>query len=78
MEQALPAAMIVNFSGSDGNINANGDVVSMLITEFRKGRWLSNTLTTSVVVIFYQTKAAFFVTERVYRQLLKYYFSAFF
>jgi hypothetical protein len=69
-----------NFSGSMALLNANGDVVSaMLITNF--GREEVAFKHVDYIICrrkFYQTKAAFFVTERVYRQLLKYYFSVFF
>jgi hypothetical protein len=69
-----------NFSGSDGNIvkcewrRSFSDVDY----QFRKEEWLSNVDYIIYRRKFYQTKAAFFVTERVYRQLLKYYFSAFY
>jgi hypothetical protein len=70
-----------NFSGSDGNIvKCEWDVVSaMLITEFRKEEVAFKHVDYIIYRRkFYQTKGIFFVTERVYRQLLKYYFSAFF
>jgi hypothetical protein len=80
MERLLPAAMIVGtlVDPMATLLNANGDVVSaMLITNF--GREMAFKHVDYIIYRrkFYQTKAAFFVTERVYRQLLKYYFSAF-
>jgi hypothetical protein len=79
MEQALPAAMIVGTLVDMATLlNANGDVVSaMLITNF--GRKVAFKHVDYIIYRrkFYQTKQPF-VTERVYRQLLKYYFSAFF
>jgi hypothetical protein len=57
-------------------LNANGDVVSAMLIVGISGRSGFQTRHYIIVVNFYQTKAAF-VTERVYRQLLKYYFSVF-
>jgi hypothetical protein len=81
MEQALPAAMIVGtlVDPMATLLNANGDVVSaMLITRISEGRTFKHVDYIIYRRKFFQTKAAFFVTERVYRQLLKYYFSAFY
>jgi hypothetical protein len=81
MEQALPAAMIVeNFSGSGNIVKCEWRrSFSDVDYEFRKEEVAFKHVDYIIYRRkFYQTKAAFFVTERVYRQLLKYYFSAFF
>jgi hypothetical protein len=58
-------------------LNANGDVVSAMLINF--GREEVAFKHVDYIICrrkFYQKKQPF-VTERVYRQLLKYYFSAF-
>jgi hypothetical protein len=67
-----------NFSGSDGNIvkcEWRRSFSDVDYPNFGREEVAFKTLT-SIVVNFIKQKQ-FFVTERVYRQLLKYYFSVF-